>query len=175
MKKLYLKRGKEESLLRFHPWVFSGAIQQADEDLKDGDLVRVFTYQGDFIAVGHFQKGSIAVRVLSFRDVEIDAEFWASRLASALEVRQSIGIADNPQNNTYRLVHGEGDNLPGLIIDVYDRTAVMQAHSIGMHLCRKQIAEQLVKMYITRAKPHCRLWTIWRTVLCMAVARITWL
>ena len=150
MKKLYLKRGKEESLLRFHPWVFSGAILQADEDLKDGDLVRVFTNQGDFIAVGHFQKGSIAVRVLSFRDVEIDAEFWASRLASALEVRQSIGIADNPQNNTYRLVHGEGDNLPGLIIDVYDRTAVMQAHSIGMHLCRKQIAEQLVKVMGSR-------------------------
>ena len=122
MKKIYLKRGKEESLLRFHPWVFSGAIQQADEELKDGDLVRVLTNYGDFIAVGHFQKGSIAVRVLSFRDVAIDAEFWASRLASALKVRQSIGIADNPQNNTYRLVHGEGDNLPGLIIDVYDRT-----------------------------------------------------
>ena len=150
MKKLYLKRGKEESLLRFHPWVFSGAIVQADEDLKDGDLVRVLTNHGDFIAVGHFQMGSIAVRVLSFRDVDIDADFWASRLASALKVRQSIGIADNPQNNPYRLVHGEGDNLPGLIIDVYDRTAVMQAHSIGMHLQRKQIAEQLVKVMGSR-------------------------
>ena len=150
MKKLYLKRGKEESLLRFHPWVFSGAIAQADDDLTDGDLVRVLTNHGDFIAVGHFQMGSIAVRVLSFRDVDIDADFWASRLASALKVRQSIGIADNPQNNTYRLVHGEGDNLPGLIIDVYDRTAVMQAHSIGMHLQRKQIAEQLVKVMGSR-------------------------
>ena len=150
MKKLYLKRGKEESLLRFHPWVFSGAIAQADDDLKDGDLVRVLTNHGDFIAVGHFQMGSIAVRVLSFRDVDIDAGFWASRLASALKVRQSIGIADNPKNNTYRLVHGEGDNLPGLIIDVYDRTAVMQAHSIGMHLQRKQIAEQLVKVMGSR-------------------------
>lgn len=150
MKKLYLKRGKEESLLRFHPWVFSGAIAQADDDLKDGDLVRVLTNHGDFIAVGHFQMGSIAVRILSFRDVDIDADFWASRLASALEVRQSIGIADNPKNNTYRLVHGEGDNLPGLIIDVYDRTAVMQAHSIGMHLQRKQIAEQLVKVMGSR-------------------------
>lgn len=146
MKKIYLKRGKEESLKRFHPWVFSGAIQHADDGLKDGDLVSVYTNQGDFIAVGHFQMGSIAVRVLSFRDVAIDADFWASRLASALKVRQSIGIADNPQNNTYRLVHGEGDNLPGLIIDVYDRTAVMQAHSIGMHLCRREIAEQLVKV-----------------------------
>ena len=150
MKKLYLKRGKEESLLRFHPWVFSGAIAQADDDLKDGDLVRVLTNHGDFIAVGHFQMGSIAVRILSFRDVDIDADFWASRLASALKVRQSIGIADNPKNNTYRLVHGEGDNLPGLIIDVYDRTAVMQAHSIGIHLQRKQIAEQLVKVMGSR-------------------------
>ena len=150
MKKLYLKRGKEESLLRFHPWVFSGAIAQADDDLKDGDLVRVLTNHGDFIAVGHFQMGSIAVRILSFRDIDIDADFWASRLASALKVRQSIGIADNPKNNTYRLVHGEGDNLPGLIIDVYDRTAVMQAHSIGMHLQRKQIAEQLVKVMGSR-------------------------
>ena len=150
MKQLYLKRGKEESLLRFHPWVFSGAIAQADDDLKDGDLVRVLTNHGDFIAVGHFQMGSIAVRILSFRDVDIDADFWASRLASALKVRQSIGIADNPKNNTYRLVHGEGDNLPGLIIDVYDRTAVMQAHSIGMHLQRKQIAEQLVKVMGSR-------------------------
>ena len=150
MKKLYLKRGKEESLLRFHPWVFSGAIAQADDDLKDGDLVRVLTNHGDFIAVGHCQMGSIAVRVLSFRDVDIDADFWASRLASALKVRQSIGIADNPKNNTYRLVHGEGDNLPGLIIDVYDRTAVMQAHSIGMPLQRKQIAEQLVKVMGSR-------------------------
>lgn len=150
MNKLYLKRGKEESLLRFHPWVFSGAIAQADDDLKDGDLVRVLTNHGDFIAVGHFQMGSIAVRILSFRDVDIDADFWASRLASALKVRQSIGIADNPKNNTYRLVHGEGDNLPGLIIDVYDRTAVMQAHSIGMHLQRKQIAEQLVKVMGSR-------------------------
>lgn len=136
--------------MRFHPWVFSGAIAQADDDLKDGDLVRVLTNHGDFIAVGHFQMGSIAVRVLSFRDVDIDADFWASRLASALKVRQSIGIADNPKNNTYRLVHGEGDNLPGLIIDVYDRTAVMQAHSIGMHLQRKQIAEQLVKVMGSR-------------------------
>ncbi|MBR1409951.1 MAG: class I SAM-dependent rRNA methyltransferase [Prevotella sp.] len=146
MKKIYLKRGKDESLRRFHPWVFSGAIHHTDGDLKDGDLVRVLTNDGDFIAVGHFQMGSIAVRVLSFRDVEIDAAFWASRLASALKVRQSIGIADNPHNNTYRLVHGEGDNLPGLIVDVYNRTAVMQAHSIGMHLCRLEIARQLVEV-----------------------------
>ncbi len=150
MKNLQLKRGKEDSLLRFHPWVFSGAIQQADEGITEGEVVRVVKSDGSFIAVGHYQAGSIAVRVLSFRDVEIDAQFWHSRLASALTMRQAIGIADNPQNNTYRLVHGEGDHLPGLIIDVYGKTAVMQAHSIGMHLCRVDIAEQLVSVMGSR-------------------------
>jgi len=144
MKRLLLKRGKEESLRRFHPWVFSGAVQQMDEGIEEGEVVRVVTSSGDFIAVGHYQIGSIAVRVLSFRDVEIDGEFWYSRLKSALEMRRSIGIADNPQNNTYRLVHGEGDLLPGLVIDVYGKTAVMQAHSVGMHVSRVQIAEQLM-------------------------------
>ena len=146
MKKIVLKKGKEESLLRFHPWVFSGAIQQADEGINEGDIVRVVTSRGDFIAVGHYQAGSIAVRVLSFADRQIDDDFWASRLESAYQMRAAIGIADNPDNNTYRLVHGEGDLLPGLIIDVYGHTAVMQAHSIGMHLCRKAIAAQLVKV-----------------------------
>ena len=144
MKQIQLKRGKEESLLRFHPWVFSGAIQHIDEDISEGDVVRVVTSSGNFIAVGHYQEGSIAVRVLSFRDVQIDGAFWASRLQSALDMRKTIGLADSPLTNTYRLVHGEGDHLPGLIIDVYDHTAVIQAHSIGMHLCRKEIATQLV-------------------------------
>ena len=146
MRQVYLKRGKEESLRRFHPWVFSGAIQSMDEGIEEGELVRAITNNGDFIAVGHYQIGSIAVRVLSFRDVPIDAEFWASRLASALKMRIAIGIADNPVNNTYRLVHGEGDLLPGLVIDVYGKTAVMQAHSVGMHVARQMIAEQLVKV-----------------------------
>ncbi len=145
-KSVYLKRGKEESLLRFHPWVFSGAIQRMDEGIGEGDLVRVLAENGGFIAVGHYQIGSIAVRVLSFRDVEIDEKFWESRLASALQMRISIGIADNPQNNTYRLVHGEGDNLPGLVIDCYGKTAVMQAHSVGIHICRKEIANALMKV-----------------------------
>ncbi len=145
-KSVYLKRGKEESLLRFHPWVFSGAIQRMDEGIGEGDLVRVMAENGGFIAVGHYQIGSIAVRVLSFRDVEIDEKFWESRLASALQMRISIGIADNPQNNTYRLVHGEGDNLPGLVIDCYGKTAVMQAHSVGIHVCRKEIANALMKV-----------------------------
>ena len=143
---IQLKRGKEESLRRFHPWVFSGAIQQTDSDLEEGDTVRVVTSTGEFIAVGHYQQGSIAVRVLSFSDVDIDDAYWASRLQSALSMRQAIGLADSPANNTYRLVHGEGDHLPGLVIDIYGKTAVMQAHSIGMHLCRKQIAVQLVKV-----------------------------
>ena len=146
MRQVYLKRGKEESLLRFHPWVFSGAIQQADEGIGEGEVVRVVNSQGDFIAVGHYQMGSIAVRVLSFHDESIDEVFWGRRLASALQVRLSIGLADNPQNNTYRLVHGEGDLLPGLVIDVYGQTAVMQAHSVGMHISRDAIARQLVKV-----------------------------
>ena len=150
MKNLQLKRGKEDSLLRFHPWVFSGAIQQADGDLSEGEVVRVMRNDGTFLAVGHYQAGSIAVRILSFRDVEINEAFWYSRLESALRMRIAIGMADNPQNNTYRLVHGEGDLLPGLIIDVYGKTAVMQAHSIGMHLSRVQIAEQLAKVMGSR-------------------------
>ena len=149
-KEIRLKRGKEESLKRFHPWVFSGAILKIDEGVSEGDVVRVLANSGDFIAVGHYQEGSIAVRVLSFSDVRIDHDFWHSRLSSALKMRQAIGIADNPDNNTYRLVHGEGDNLPGLIIDVYGQTAVMQAHSIGMHLSRKEIARALVDVMESR-------------------------
>lgn len=142
-KQIRLRKGKDESLRRFHPWVFSGAILSMDDGIEEGEIVRVVTISGDFIAVGHYQQGSIAVRVLSFRDVVVDDEFWTSRLQSALQMRQAIGVADNPENNTYRLVHGEGDNLPGLIVDVYGDTAVMQAHSIGMHLMRKQIAKSL--------------------------------
>ena len=145
-KQIYLKKGKEDSLLRFHPWVFSGAISHSDNGIEEGDIVRVITSDGRFIAVGHYQIGSIAVRVLSFRDVTIDTDFWQSRLQSAIDMRVKLGIADSPTNNTYRLVHGEGDNLPGLVIDVYSKTAVMQAHSVGMHVCRVDVAEALVKV-----------------------------
>lgn len=145
-KKIYLKRGKEESLKRFHPWVFSGAIHHADDGIQEGEIVRVFTNEGEFIAVGHYQVGSIAVRVLSFHDVAIDESFWESRLTAAFDVRKAIGVAQNPNNNTYRLVHGEGDNLPGLIIDCYGQTAVMQAHSVGMHVCREAVCKALVKV-----------------------------
>ncbi len=123
-----------------------------DEGIAEGEVVRVVTISGDFIAVGHYQQGSIAVRVLTFNDVAIDDMFFQSRLQSALQMRQAIGIADNPDNNTYRLVHGEGDHLPGLIIDVYGETAVMQAHSIGMHLMRKQIARSLVTVMQQRVQ-----------------------
>lgn len=143
---IYLKKGKEESLKRFHPWVFSGALNKIDEGINEGNIVRVFSNTGDFLAVGHFQIGSIAVRVLSFEDIEINGKFWEERLASALETRKAIGVADNNSGDTYRLVHGEGDNLPGLVIDCYGKTAVMQAHSVGMHTCRHEIANSLVKI-----------------------------
>ena len=142
-KKVYLKAGKEESLKRFHPWVFSGAIARVEGEPEEGEIVDVYTSKKEFIACGHFQIGSIAVRVLTFRQEEIDREFWKRRLAVALDLRRSLGLVDNPENNTYRLVHGEGDNLPGLIIDVYGGTAVMQAHSAGMHVYRMEIAEAL--------------------------------
>ena len=145
-KRIYLKRGKEESLKRFHPWVFSGAIHHADSGITEGETVRVIGADNTFLAVGHYQVGIIAVRILSFRDVEIDEAFWYARLKAAYEMRLSIGIAGNPLNNTYRLVHGEGDNMPGLVIDCYGDTAVMQAHSVGIHVCRKVIAEMLVKV-----------------------------
>ena len=145
-KQIFLKRGKEESLKRFHPWLFSGAIHHMDEGIEEGETVRVITAAGEFIAVGHYQIGSIAVRVLSFEDIEINTDFWCERLQSALDVRIGVGIADSPTNNTYRLVHGEGDYLPGLVIDCYGSTAVMQAHSVGMHVCRNEICQALVKV-----------------------------
>ena len=148
--KIILKKGKEESLKRFHPWVFSGAIQHLPQQMEEGDVVVVCNSEGKFVAVGHYQVGSIAVRVLSLRDVAIDESFWQSRLKSALTMRQTIGIADNPENNTYRLVHGEGDLLPGLVIDVYGKTAVMQAHSVGMHCSRHDIAQALVAVMGSR-------------------------
>ena len=142
-KKVFLKPGKEESLKRFHPWVFSGAIARVEGEPEEGEVVVVYTSKKEFIACGHFQIGSIAVRVLSFRQEPIDHAFWVRRLQVAKDLRCALGVLGNPQNNTYRLVHGEGDNLPGLIIDVYDHTAVMQAHSAGMHLDRMVVAEAL--------------------------------
>lgn len=142
-KKVYLKPGKEESLKRFHPWVFSGAIARIEGEPEEGEIVDVFTSKKEFIACGHYQVGSIAVRVLTFTQQEIDRDFWRQKLQVAKNLRVALGLIGNPENNTYRLVHGEGDNLPGLIIDVYDHTAVVQAHSAGMHVFRMEIAEAL--------------------------------
>lgn len=142
MKSIYLKRGKDESLRRFHPWVFSGAIHHFSEEPEEGETVVVYTSENEYIATGHYQIGSIMVRVLSFDHEQIDQKFYEHRLAVALDVRKSIGIVGG-NNNTYRLVHGEGDNLPGLVIDIYGKTAVMQAHSVGMHVDRMTIAKAL--------------------------------
>ena len=143
-KKIYLKRGKEDSLNRFHPWIFSGAIARFEGDLEEGETVEVYTNDGQYIATGHYQIGSIMVRVLSFEKEEINQTYYENRLAVSLDVRRQIGVADNPDNTTYRLVHGEGDNLPGLVIDIYATTAVMQAHSVGMH-CQRTIIAQALK------------------------------
>lgn len=142
MKSIILKRGKDESLKRFHPWIFSGAIHHVNGDPEEGDIVTVFTSENEYIATGHYQIGSIMVRVLSFDNETIDQQFYEHKLAIAKDVRHRIGVIGN-NNNTYRLVHGEGDNLPGLVIDIYGNTAVMQAHSVGMHCDRQTIAKAL--------------------------------
>lgn len=141
--KIYLKPKKEESLLRFHPWVFSGAIQGMERKPEEGDLVEVYSSDNRFLAIGHYQIGSIAVRVLSFEKRPIDHQFWIDRIRSAYQLRCILGLANTPNNNTFRLIHGEGDALPGLVIDMYANTAVMQAHSVGMHKCRMEIAAAL--------------------------------
>ena len=143
---LRLKRGKEESLDRYHPWVFSGALADSLPDtLEEGDLVAVEAFDGRMIGVGHFQIGSIAVRILEFGYASIDAEFYSARLRQAYKMRQALKLA-RPDNNAYRLVHGEGDFLPGLVVDVYGPTAVLQAHSPGMHYARQIIADEIVRI-----------------------------
>lgn len=152
MIKIILKRGREESLYRFHPWVFSGAIADIQGNPMEGDLVAVHASDGSFLAYGHYQIGSIAVRVLSFDDSALRPDFWETMLARALQVRVACGLHDASVSegcvtNCYRLVHGEGDNLPGLIIDYYDGVCVMQAHSVGMFRAKKQISDALQKVY----------------------------
>lgn len=140
-----LKRGKEESLLRFHPWVFSGAVASQPANLEEGDIVEVHSSDGRLIGIGHYQIGSIVVRILEFgRSREIDRNFFAERIGAAFNLRKTLKLI-RPDNNAYRLVHGEGDFLPGLIVDIYGNTAVVQAHSPGMHFCRNMIAEALVE------------------------------
>lgn len=144
--KVYLKSGKEQSLQRFHPWIFSGAIKRIDGEPAEGDVVEVVSAKGDFLAIGHYQPGSITVRVISFVNVDINREFWLAKLRNALSVRKLLGLFPNPDTNIFRLVHGEGDGLPGLIVDIYGFTAVMQAHSSGMALLRSTLAELIVEV-----------------------------
>lgn len=152
MTNIILKQGKEGALLRFHPWVFSGAIKKIDGAPKEGDVVEVFSSDGKPLGVGHYQEGSIRVRMLSFTPCSIDSSFWESQLLAALELRKAIALFEDGHTNSYRLVHGEADGLPGLIVDIYGNTAVMQAHSVGMFLARKDITMALQKVFGERLK-----------------------
>lgn len=143
MSKIILKAGKEKSLLRRHPWVFSGAIAQIEGQPAEGDIVKVYSHTQEFLAAGHYQIGSIAVRILSFDERPIDQPFWKERIGQAYRTRIAIGLADNPHNNVYRLVHGEGDDLPGLVIDYYAGVAVVQFHSVGMYRNKDKICRAL--------------------------------
>ncbi|MCH5231838.1 MAG: class I SAM-dependent rRNA methyltransferase [Muribaculaceae bacterium] len=145
MKKIKLKGGKEESVKRYHPWIFSGAISSLDNDIEEGELVEVYSTTGNKLATGHYQIGSIAVRILEFGNKEINENFYHSRLQSAYRLREALNLV-RKDNNCYRLVHGEGDFLPGLIVDIYGDTAVVQAHSPGMHFVRMKIADALVTL-----------------------------
>lgn len=143
MKKIILKAGKDKSIFRYHPWIFSGAIAHMEEGIKEGEVVSIYNPEKKFLAKGHYQIGSIAVRILSFEDIEINHDFWKEKIAQAYHMRRIIGLTDSATNNVYRLIHGEGDSLPGLIIDYYAGVAVVQFHSVGMYLERENIAKAL--------------------------------
>lgn len=150
MPRIYLRRGKEESLLRRHPWIFSGAVERVDcsiEGIEEGALVDVYTSRGEFIARGHYQIGSIAVRVLSFEQEPIDGQWWNRRISAACELRRALSLTDSDATDCYRLVHGEGDSLPGLVVDIYGSTAVVQCHSVGMYRSRGAIASAIRECY----------------------------
>ena len=143
---IQLKAKKEENVLRFHPWIFSGAIAKIYGKPEEGDIVKVTDNKGNFLAIGHYQIGSITVRILSFTEQLINRYFWKDRLTKAYDMRKSLNLNESTKTTAYRLVHGEGDNLPGLIIDIYGNTAVMQAHSVGMHYAKDVIAELLIEI-----------------------------
>ncbi|MBN1415879.1 MAG: class I SAM-dependent rRNA methyltransferase [Bacteroidales bacterium] len=146
-KKVILKKDKEQSVKRYHPWIFSGAIRKITGNPVEGDIVEVFSAQEEFLALGHFQIGSIAVRIFSFHQVKPDLDFWHKKIETAFRLRLLIGLADNSQTTVYRLVNGEGDNMPGLVIDYYNGIAVMQTHSVGMYRMRHQLGHILKKLY----------------------------
>ncbi|MDX2442313.1 MAG: class I SAM-dependent rRNA methyltransferase [Bacteroidales bacterium] len=145
-KKIILKSGKDKSLRRYHPWVFSGAIKKMDENIREGELVKVFDNKAEFLAMGHYQIGSIAIRVVSFEDREPNSEFWFEKISDLFEYRQKIGLIDSESTNVYRLVHAEGDGMPGLIADYYNGVLVLQFHSVGMYLIRDVLAEAFKKV-----------------------------
>ena len=141
--KVTLKPKKDESLLRFHPWVFSGAIAHMERQPQEGEIVEVYNNNNEYCGTGHFQLGSIAIRIFTFAKIETNTAFWTEKIKNAYETRKAIGLVDNDRTNCFRLIHGEGDTMPGLVIDVYDKTAVIQAHSIGMHRIHKELGEAL--------------------------------
>ncbi|MDB5226860.1 MAG: SAM-dependent methyltransferase [Bacteroidota bacterium] len=144
--KIILKKEKERSVLRYHPWIFSGAMQSFDPELKDGDIVEVLDNKGRYLCTGHFYHGSIAIKILSFTNEIIDQEFWNQKITKAFTWRKNVGLAGNKNTNCFRLIHAEGDNCPGLVIDVYDTTAVIQCHSIGMHRSIREIANAVKQL-----------------------------
>ncbi len=150
--RITLKPGKEQSVKRMHPWIFSGAIRKIEGNPAEGDVVNVFSTEGEFLAAGHYQIGSIAIRIFSFREVSPDYEFWKDKISKAYLVRAQQGLTDTEQTNVYRLINGEGDGMPGLIIDFYNGIAVMQMHSIGMYLIRHQLTDILSEIYGSRLK-----------------------
>ncbi|MBN1145497.1 MAG: class I SAM-dependent rRNA methyltransferase [Bacteroidales bacterium] len=145
--KIILKPGKEQSVMRLHPWIFSGAIRRIDGSPAEGDVVEVFSHEGEYLATGHYQIGSIMVRLFSFRQVNPDCGFWKEKILNAYNLRKSLNLTDNPENNVYRLLHGEGDGAPGLIIDFYNGLVVMQMHSVGMYRIRETIAGVIQELY----------------------------
>jgi 23S rRNA (cytosine1962-C5)-methyltransferase len=144
--RIVLKSGKEQSVRRYHPWIFSGAIKKIYGNPVEGDPVDVYDNKDTFLAVGHYQPGSIAVRIISFKQVNPDIDFFREMIRKAIDFRKSIGIISDPDLNVYRLIHGEGDGLPGLIVDYYNGVAVMQLHSVGFHRIRKEIVSILTDL-----------------------------
>lgn len=147
MNKIFLKKGKDEAVRRFHPWIFSGAVQNTEGVLSDGDLVEVFDHKKQYLATGYYNNGSIMVRVLSFKNEPINQDFWTAKLQNAFQFRQKIGLIGNAETTCFRLIHAEGDGLPGLIIDIYGRVAVVQCHSIGMHRQMDFIVQGLTQVF----------------------------
>lgn len=145
--KIELKPGKEQSLLRFHPWLFSGAIRKINGNPCEGDIIEVDDSKGNFIALGHYQPSSISVRIISFEKVDIDKDFWRRKIENAIRLRKTLGLYLNSKTNTFRLIHGEGDTMPGLIVDIYGSTAVIQCHSVGMYQIRQILAEIIVEQF----------------------------